>query len=60
MTRIGAERVRRMLDGLTPDQRDVISLRVIADLSVEQVAATLDKPAGAIKALQRRARACRR
>ena len=54
LTRIGAERAHRMLDGLTPDQRDVINLRIIADLSVEQVAALLDKPSGAIKALQRR------
>lgn len=54
LNRIGAERVHRMLDGLTPDQRDVINLRIIADLSVEQVAALLGKPSGAIKALQRR------
>lgn len=43
------------LDVLTPDQRDVIVLRVIADLSIEEVAAILDKPGGAIKALQHRA-----
>ena len=51
---LGAERVQLLLRGLTPEQRDVITLRVLADLSVEQVAATLRKPPGAIKALQRR------
>lgn len=52
---LGAERVAAMLQGLTADQRDVISLRVLADLSVEQVAAMLGRPPGAIKALQHRA-----
>lgn len=51
---LGTERMRALLDGLTPDQRDVITLRILADLSLEQVATTLGKPAGAVKALQRR------
>lgn len=55
LARIGAERLHRLLDQLTPDQRDVISLRIVADLSVEQAAAMLGKPAGSVKALQRRA-----
>lgn len=55
LVNLGAERVGAMLHGLTADQRDVISLRVLADLSVEQVAAMLGKPPGAVKALQRRA-----
>jgi RNA polymerase sigma-70 factor (ECF subfamily) len=32
----------------------VILLRVVADLSLEQVAAVVDKPVTAVKALQRR------
>jgi RNA polymerase sigma-70 factor (ECF subfamily) len=52
---MGMERIRDVLGQLAPDQRDVIALRVIADLSVEQAAATLGKQAGAVKALQRRA-----
>ena len=40
---------------LTKDQRDVLTLRVIADLTVEQTAQTLGKGIGAVKALQRRA-----
>ena len=52
---MGTERIREVLDRLAPDQRDVIALRVIADLSVEQTAAALGKQPGAVKALQRRA-----
>ena len=47
-------RVRAVLDGLTPDQRDVLLLRVLADLTVEQVARTIGKRPGAVKALQAR------
>lgn len=39
---------------LSPDQRDTILLRVIADLSVERTAQILHKQPGAVKALQRR------
>jgi len=44
-----------MLQILTPNQREVILLRILADLSIEQVAEILDKPPGAIKSLQHRA-----
>lgn len=47
--------VRELLDGLPPDQRNVMLLRIVADLTVEQVAEILGKRAGAVKALQRRA-----
>lgn len=49
------ERISALLDDLTDDQRDVIQLRIIADLSLEQTAATLGKPVGAVKSLQHRA-----
>ncbi len=52
---MGADRVRTLLAGLSPEQRDVIALRVIADLPVEQVAQLLGKRPGAIRALQHRA-----
>jgi RNA polymerase sigma factor (sigma-70 family) len=51
---LGSAWAVQLLQGLSPDQRDVLALRVIADLSVEQVAAVLGKQPGAIKALQRR------
>lgn len=53
--RIGDARALVMLESLPPDQRDVMVLRIVADLTVEQVAEVLDKRAGAVKALQRRA-----
>ncbi|MFO7280364.1 MAG: RNA polymerase sigma factor [Thermoanaerobacterales bacterium] len=49
------ESVRELLGVLSPDQRDVVLLRVVADLSVEEVARLLGKREGAVKALQHRA-----
>ena len=54
LERLGTQWVRGVLDRLAPDQREVLLLRVLGDLTVEQVAATLDKSSGAVKALQRR------
>jgi RNA polymerase sigma-70 factor (ECF subfamily) len=49
------DRVRDLLTVLSPDQHDVVLLRIIADMSVEEVARALGKREGAIKALQHRA-----
>jgi RNA polymerase sigma-70 factor (ECF subfamily) len=46
--------MRRLLDDLTPDQRDVIALRLLADLSIEEVAAIVGKRPRAVKSLQHR------
>jgi RNA polymerase sigma factor (sigma-70 family) len=51
---LGAERVRALCDRLVPDQRDVLLMRLLGDLSIEQIAGTLGKSKGAVKALQRR------
>jgi RNA polymerase sigma-70 factor (ECF subfamily) len=51
---LGAERVRALCDRLVPDQRDVLLLRLLGDLSIEQIAGALGKTNGAVKALQRR------
>jgi RNA polymerase sigma-70 factor (ECF subfamily) len=40
---------------LTDDQRDVIILRFIEEMSLAEVAETLNKTVGAVKALQHRA-----
>lgn len=55
LDRLGTEQVRALLDQLAPDQRDVLLLRLVADLSVDQVAAVLGKQPGAVKQLERRA-----
>ena len=47
--------VLSMLAPLTDEQREVLALRVIGDLTVNQVAKILGKRPGAVKALQRRA-----
>lgn len=55
LERMGEEWVRRVLDRLAPDQREVLLLRILGDLTVEEVAAAVGKRPGAVKALQRRA-----
>jgi RNA polymerase sigma factor (sigma-70 family) len=54
LTRIGAEEVHRILDALTAEQRAVLLLRVLGELTTIEVAKALGKQPGAIKALQRR------
>lgn len=54
------QRLRHALWQLTPEQRQVILLRFVEDLDNEIVAATLQKPVGAVKALQHRALAALR
>ncbi len=44
----------QLLNLLTPDQREVVLLRFVADLSLEQVAAITGRKIGAVKQLQRR------
>ena len=60
MHRLAVEEIQQLLGVLTADQRDVLTLRVIAAMSVEEVAGVLDKQPGAIKSLQRRALAALR
>lgn len=47
--------VRDAIAALPPDQRAVLLMRIIGDLTIEQVAQALGKRPGAVKALQRRA-----
>lgn len=48
------EEVRRAFETLTPEQRDVLSLRIVAGLSVDQVAKVLNRGAKTVRALQTR------
>ena len=54
LARIGTERVERILAALSDDQRAVLLLRFVADMSIDDVAKAVGKRPGAVKALQRR------
>ncbi len=54
LARIGTEEVKAILEVLSSEQRSVLLLRVIGDLSLEDVAKAVGKRTGAVKALQRR------
>ncbi|MEO6122867.1 MAG: RNA polymerase sigma factor [Ilumatobacteraceae bacterium] len=53
--RMGDEWVAAQLEVLTAEQRDVVVLRVVSNLTIEEIADVMGKRIGAIKALQRRA-----
>lgn len=52
---LGTERVRVICESLAPDQRDVILLRFVSAMTLEETAEALGKTVTAVKALQRRA-----
>jgi len=58
--RLEQQKVRAALKLLTPEQRQIVMLRFIEDLPIEDVAQAVQKPAGAVKALQHRALAALR
>jgi RNA polymerase sigma factor (sigma-70 family) len=58
LSHLASDRVKKLLATLTPDQRDVLLLRIIGGLTVEEVARALGKNPPAVKALQRRGLAC--
>jgi RNA polymerase sigma factor (sigma-70 family) len=53
-TRLATQHVLTILDLLPAEQREVLSLRIVADLSIDQVAEIMGKSPGAVKQLQRR------
>jgi RNA polymerase sigma factor (sigma-70 family) len=55
MESIGTARVVELLRDLPADQREVLVLRVVADLSVQEVATVIGRSPGAVKQLQHRA-----
>lgn len=54
VSRVASQEVLEAIARLTPEQRDVILLRLVADLPIEQVAAVVGKRPGSVKSLQRR------
>ncbi|HVM00038.1 MAG TPA: RNA polymerase sigma factor [Egibacteraceae bacterium] len=55
LARLAGGEAMALLDGLPPDQRAVLTLRVVADLSIAETAGILGKQPGAVKSLQHRA-----
>ena len=55
MERLATGEALRLLEVLTDDQRAVLLLRVVAELSLTETADVLGKPVGAVKSLQHRA-----
>lgn len=54
LERIAPGEIVGLLESLHEEQREVLSLRLVAGLTVEQTAETIGKSAGAVKQLQRR------
>ena len=54
MVEDGGAHLRQVLGALNEAQRAVITLRVLADLSVEETARVLGRSPGSVKQLQRR------
>lgn len=55
VSRMEEERILALTEELTPDQREVVLLRLVADLPVAEVAELMDRTPGAVKVLQHRA-----
>lgn len=55
LSRLRVRGVLDVIDSLTEQQRDVLLLRVVADLQVKEISQVLGKPETAVKALLRRA-----
>ena len=54
LTLVDGSHLTEMLARLNDDQRSVITLRILGDLTIEQTAEVLGKSSGAVKQLQRR------
>lgn len=54
LERLGGANVLGLLDRLSDDQKAVLTLRVVGDLTLEQTAHVIGKSTGAVKQLQRR------
>jgi len=54
LAQLGSATVREMCATLPTDQRTVVLLRILADLTVDQVASVMGRSVSAVKALQQR------
>jgi RNA polymerase sigma factor (sigma-70 family) len=51
---LAAERVRALCEQLSVDQRDVLLMRLLGPLTIDEIAALMGRTRGSVKALQRR------
>jgi RNA polymerase sigma factor (sigma-70 family) len=54
VAKLGTEHVRRLCERLSDDQRDVLLMRLLGRLTIDEIAAVMNRSSGAVKALQRR------
>jgi RNA polymerase sigma factor (sigma-70 family) len=54
LSNLSTGRVRLLIDRLTPDQREVLLLRILGGLTLPEVAGVVGKNLASVKALQRR------
>ena len=54
LARVSEGHVSKIIEGLVPGQRDVLLLRIVGGLTIDEIAQALGKRPGAVKALQRR------
>ena len=54
MERVSQHHVAEVIERLAPAQRDVLLLRILGGLTIEEIAVAVGKRPGAVKALQRR------
>jgi RNA polymerase sigma-70 factor (ECF subfamily) len=54
LNQLSISEIRRQLQALSGDQRDVLLLRIVGGLNLEETAAATGKRVSAVKALQRR------
>jgi RNA polymerase sigma factor (sigma-70 family) len=54
LNNLATGRVKKLIEGLTPDQREVLMLRILGGLTLPEVARAVGKNLASVKALQRR------
>jgi RNA polymerase sigma factor (sigma-70 family) len=54
ISKLGADDIKQLISRLSPDQQDVLLLRILGGLTIPEIAQALGKHVGAVKALQRR------
>lgn len=54
LNNLGTDEIAGVMENLSPDQRDVLLLRILGDMKVDEVAHAIGKSPSAVQALQKR------